>query len=78
MPNLDLPDDDVLDAMRHSPGYVGISTLDFREIYGRARRHALDRLFHGVPAGGLMRVGIEPLRPDVPPRSSESCRAESS
>lgn len=65
MPNLDLSDEDILDAMRHIPGYLDVSTVDFREIYGLAHGHALERLFHDVRAGTLMRVGIEPLHPGM-------------
>jgi hypothetical protein len=41
MPNLDLSDDDILDAMRHIPGYLDIATANFREIYGLAPSHTL-------------------------------------
>ena len=65
VPELDLSDDDILDAMRHIPGYLDITTADFRAIYHLAHRHALDRLFRHVRAGSLMRTGIEPLHPDT-------------
>ena len=65
LPELDLSDDDILDAMRHIPGYLDITTADFRAIYHLAHRHALDRLFRHVRAGSLMRTGIEPLHPDT-------------
>lgn len=60
-----LSDEDILDAMRRIPGYLDISTADFREIYQLAHRHALERLFGGVTAGALMRTGIEPARVDM-------------
>ena len=62
---LDLSDEDILDAMRHVPGYVDISTEDFRIIYHLAHGHALERLFRRVRAGHLMRTDIEPLHPDT-------------
>jgi CBS domain-containing membrane protein len=65
LPELELSDEDILDAMRHIPGYLDISTEDFRAIYHLSHRHALQRLLGNVRAGKLMRVGIEPLRPDV-------------
>lgn len=40
----ELTDEDILDAMRHIPGYLDISTEDFRVIYHLAWRHAMDRL----------------------------------
>ena len=66
MPELELSDEDILDAMQHIPGYLDISTEDFRAIYHLAHRHSLKRLLGSMRAGDLMRVGIEPLRPDMP------------
>lgn len=43
-PELELSDEDILDAMAHVPGYIDISTEDFRTIYHLAWRHALERL----------------------------------
>jgi CBS domain-containing membrane protein len=63
LPELELSDEDILDAMRHIPGYLDISTQDFRAIYHLAHGHALDRLFHHVTVASLMRTGIEPLHP---------------
>lgn len=40
----ELSDEDILDAMRQIPGYIDISTEDFRLIYRLAWRHALQRL----------------------------------
>ena len=62
---MELVDEDILDAMKHIPGYLDISTEDFRIIYHLAHRHAIERLFDNFRAGNLMRSGIEPLRPDM-------------
>jgi len=62
---LELSDDDVLDAMRRIPGYLDISTQDFRAIYHLAHGHALERLFDQISAGNLMQTGIEPLHPET-------------
>lgn len=40
----ELSDEDILDAMDHIPGYLDISTEDFRVIYHLAWRHAVARL----------------------------------
>lgn len=64
-PEMELTDDDILDAMRHISGYLDITTEDFRSIYHLAHRHALERLFVGVTAGRLMRSAIEPLHPNT-------------
>ena len=64
-PELELNDEDILDAMEHIPGYLDISTEDFRAIYHLAHRHALDRLFGRIKAGSLMRGGVPALRPEM-------------
>jgi len=40
----ELSDEDILDAMHQIPGYLDISTEDFRVIYHLAWRHAIGRL----------------------------------
>lgn len=42
-----LSDEDILDAMQHIPGYIDISTEDFRVIYHLAWQHAMQRLKPG-------------------------------
>jgi CBS domain-containing membrane protein len=73
VPELELSDEDILDAMRHIPGYLDISTEDFRAIYHLAHGHALERLFRHVGAGRLMRTGIVPLRAET--RLDEAARS---
>lgn len=41
---IELSDEDILDAMQHIPGYLDISTEDFRTIYHLAWQHAMERL----------------------------------
>lgn len=64
-PELELSDEDILDAMQHIPGYLDITTEDFRAIYHVAHAHALGRIFGGIQASGLMRTGLLPLRPEM-------------
>jgi CBS-domain-containing membrane protein len=45
----ELTDEDILDAMQHIPGYLDISTEDFRVIYHLAWRHAVARLRGRLP-----------------------------
>ena len=63
---IELTDADILDAMQHIPGYLDITTEDFRTIYHLAHRHAVERLLGNIRAGNLMRTGIEPLLGDMP------------
>jgi len=60
----DLTDEDVYDALGRLPGYLDITTDDFRDLYRLAYDHALGRLMGGLKAGDLMRRGAEPVRPD--------------
>ena len=65
VPEMELTDGDILDAMQHIPGYLDISTDDFRTIYHLAHRHAVGRLFGNFRAAVLMRTGIAPLHPGM-------------
>lgn len=65
LPEIELSDDDILDAMSRIPGYIDVSTEDFREIYHLAHRHAIDRLFGRLRARNLMRSGVPSLSPDL-------------
>ena len=65
VPELELSDEDILDAMREIPGYIDITTQDFRAIYHFAHNHALDRLFRHVRAANLAHTEIKPLHPDT-------------
>lgn len=60
---LELADEDILDAMQHITGYLDISTGDFREVYHLAHRHALDRVFGGLRARTLMKP-VPAIAPD--------------
>ena len=60
--NTDISDEDVLDAMQQIPGYLDITTGDFRMLYGLAREHALERMFARVRTDGLMRTDVKPVR----------------
>ena len=62
MTELELTDEDVLDAMRQIQGYLDISTEDFRAIYHLAHAHALARTFDRIRAGDLMLTGVAPVQ----------------
>jgi CBS-domain-containing membrane protein len=65
LPELELADADILDAMRHIPGHLDITTTDFSAIYHLAHHHAVDRLFGGIRAERLMLSELTPLRDDM-------------
>ena len=66
LPEMELTDADILDAMQHIAGYIDISTEDFREIYHLAHRHAVGRLLGNFRIASLMRTEIVPLLHDMP------------
>ncbi|UHD16075.1 CBS domain-containing protein [Thiocapsa bogorovii] len=63
---LALSDADILDAMREIPGYIDITTTDFRTIYHLAHAHAVERMNSRMCARNLMRSPIQPLHPTTP------------
>ena len=63
VPDLELSDEDILDALKRIPGYVDITTEDFKEVYALAHRHAEDRLLGALRAERLMHAGVAPLAP---------------
>ncbi len=62
---LELSDEDIIDAMQHIPGYLDISTEDFRTIYHLAHRHAVERSFAKIRARNLMHLAIPLLSPEM-------------
>ena len=62
---LSLSDEDILDAMRHVPGYLDITTADFRILYELAYRHAQERLFGTIRADQFLRP-LPPLPQTLP------------
>ncbi|MBI1195551.1 MAG: CBS domain-containing protein [Gammaproteobacteria bacterium] len=65
VPELELSDEDILDAMAEISGYLDVSTEDFRLLYHLAHRHALARVFKNMRADRLMRTGFESLQPSM-------------
>lgn len=58
---IEIADADILEAMREIPGYLDISTADFRSLYHLAYHHAMDRMFQGINARRLMIPDVQPL-----------------
>jgi CBS-domain-containing membrane protein len=65
IPELEVSDEDILESMAEIPGYLDVSTEDFRLLYHLAHRHALTRVFSNMSAGRLMHTGFQPLQPDM-------------
>ncbi|MDR3394360.1 MAG: CBS domain-containing protein [Parasulfuritortus sp.] len=62
---IELSDEDILDAMKHFEGYVDVFSDDFRAIYHHAHHHAVRRLTAGLKAEKLMRRNVPLLSPDL-------------
>jgi len=61
--DIELTNEDILDAMARVPGYIDITTEDFRELYHLAYRHALSRT-RDLPASMVEPlIAVEPPRP---------------
>lgn len=65
-PELDIKEEDILEAMRAIPGYLDITPGDFKEIYRLALQHALERLSQDITAAGIMTKDVVTVNPDTP------------
>lgn len=65
VPEVNLTEEDIVDAMQHIPGYLDIAPGDFQEVYHLAHHHAVDRLLGGLRAEGLMRPVATALPPGM-------------
>jgi CBS domain-containing protein len=63
--SIELSDDDVLAAMKSIPGYIDITTADFKEIYEYAYRHAFERLGQSVTATDIMTTAVISVLPET-------------
>jgi CBS domain-containing membrane protein len=65
-PDLDLKEEDILEAMRAIPGYLDITPGDFKEIYRLAFQHAVERLSQNITAAEIMAQDVVAVNPDTP------------
>lgn len=56
--NLNLSNEDIIDAMKEIPGYLDITPKDFLELYHTAYRHALGRLKSTIKAEHIMTTSV--------------------
>jgi len=63
--SMELSDDDVLAAMKSIPGYIDITTADFKEIYQFAYRHAFERLGRSIVAADIMTTEVISVFPET-------------
>ncbi len=63
---VDLADEDIIKAMQSIPGYIDITTSDFKEIYKPAFSLAMDRLSRSRQASDVMTRDVVSVRADTP------------
>jgi CBS domain-containing protein len=61
-----ISDADIHDAMKEIPGYLDITTSDFKELYAHSYRHAIDRLINSVTAKDIMTGNVVTVEPATP------------
>jgi CBS domain-containing protein len=52
--------------MKEIPGYLDITTSDFKELYAHSYRHAIDRLINSVTAKDIMTGNVVTVEPATP------------
>lgn len=62
---IEISDQDLLDAMKDIPGYLDITPRDLREVYTYAYRHALSRIRISVKAKDIMTRDVISVEKDV-------------
>lgn len=63
---LEISDRDILEAMKEIPGYLDITSGDFKELYRVAYRHALNRISQSITAGDIMTKEVVTVRRETP------------
>ena len=63
---IDLKDEDIYEAMQGIPGYLDITSGDFKELYSLAYRRALERLSRAVTAAEIMTTDVVAVKPGTP------------
>jgi CBS domain-containing protein len=63
---VDLSDEDIYDAMKQISGYLDITLGDFKEIYGLAFQHAVNRLTLAAKAKDIMNIDVVYVTPETP------------
>jgi CBS domain-containing membrane protein len=63
--DLDMTDQDILEAMKSIPGYLDITPADFKEVYLHAYQQAVERLSRSVMARDIMTENVVRVKPDT-------------
>lgn len=63
---MDITEDDIIEAMRDIDGYFDITTADAREIFRYAYRHAITRLNYALRARDIMTKDVAFVKESTP------------
>lgn len=75
--DLKISDKDIYAAMKEIPGYLDITSGDFKELYRLAYRHALKRITQSIKAGDIMTREVVTAERGTPLREVAKRMAES-
>ncbi len=64
--NMEISDKDINEAMKDIPGYLDITTGDFKELYRLTYRHALKRIEESIKAGDIMTSEVVSVQRETP------------
>ncbi len=74
--DLEISDKDVFDAMKEIPGYLDITTGDFKELYRLAYRHTLQRISESIKAYDIMTTEVLSVKRETPLKDVAKLMAE--
>jgi CBS domain-containing protein len=63
---MEISDKDINEAMKDIPGYLDITTGDFKELYRLTYRHALKRIEESIKAGDIMTSEVVSVQRETP------------
>jgi CBS domain-containing protein len=74
--DIDISDKDIYEAMKDIPGYLDITTGDFKELYRLTYRHAMNRITRSIKAGDIMTREVITVKRDTPLKETAKLMAE--
>jgi len=74
--NMEISDKDIYEAMKDIPGYLDITTGDFKELYRLTYRHALKRIEESIKASDIMTGEVVSVNRETPLKEVAKLMAE--
>lgn len=74
--DLEISDKDIYEAMKDIPGYLDITTGDFKELYRLTYRHTLKRISQSVKARDIMTAEVVAVKRETPIKEVAKLMAE--